>query len=291
LPFGRRLSLLGHPIPAGGLGPPHGRLTGQTAPDPDGVTAFRTHKLRPDWVPSLPRGRRCSSRLRTVLSRRLPLHHGQSLHPATTSHPAGLRITRHHRGFKQFTRPIFPSPVAPGWNGNPWAFPRASNPADQEPDDARRGGDRPSSTDPKQRSRHQPNLQSCVFTHMRATSRRNGRGESADRAAARPSGRSGRPRTRGSLICSRIGCTHDIRSEALPKLLKRCERFIHRASSKEKAIVVSTPIETWTTPSLPGRCQGSRIGPCWRWLWVDEQTARRREGRARRARPERRWAV
>jgi hypothetical protein len=29
-------------------------------PDPDGVTAFRTHELRPGWVPSLPRGRRCS---------------------------------------------------------------------------------------------------------------------------------------------------------------------------------------------------------------------------------------
>jgi len=31
-------------------------------PDPDGVTAFRTHELRPGWVPSVPRGRRCSSR-------------------------------------------------------------------------------------------------------------------------------------------------------------------------------------------------------------------------------------
>jgi hypothetical protein len=46
-----------------------------------------------------------------------------------------------------------------------------------------------------------------------------------------------------------------------PKLLTRCERFIHRASSREKAIVVSTPVEAWTTPLLPGRCQGSRIGP------------------------------
>ena len=31
----------------------------------------------------------------------------------------------------------------PGWNGRPWASPRASHPADQEPDDARQGGDRP----------------------------------------------------------------------------------------------------------------------------------------------------
>ena len=32
-------------------------------------------------------------------------------------------MTRHQRGFKQFTRPVFPSPVAPGWNRSPWAFP------------------------------------------------------------------------------------------------------------------------------------------------------------------------
>jgi hypothetical protein len=46
------------------------------SPDPDGVTAFPTHELRPGWVPSIPRGRRCSSRLRGLLSRRLPLYHG-----------------------------------------------------------------------------------------------------------------------------------------------------------------------------------------------------------------------
>ena len=68
-----------------------------------------------------------------LLNRRLPLHSGQSLHPATTSHPAGPHITRHQRGFKQFTRPVFPSPVAPGWNRSPWAFPRASNPAGSAP--------------------------------------------------------------------------------------------------------------------------------------------------------------
>ena len=36
LPFGCRHSLLGHHIPAEGLGLPHGRLTGTTAPDLDG---------------------------------------------------------------------------------------------------------------------------------------------------------------------------------------------------------------------------------------------------------------
>ena len=33
------------------------------------------------------------------------------------------------RRFRFFTRPACPSPVAPGWNGRPWAFPRASHPA------------------------------------------------------------------------------------------------------------------------------------------------------------------
>jgi len=30
-------------------------------PDLDGVTAFRTHELRPGWVPPIPRGQWCSS--------------------------------------------------------------------------------------------------------------------------------------------------------------------------------------------------------------------------------------
>jgi hypothetical protein len=58
-PLGRRHSLLGHPIPAEGsalltVGPP------AQGPDPDGVTTFRTHELRPGWVPPIPRGRWCS---------------------------------------------------------------------------------------------------------------------------------------------------------------------------------------------------------------------------------------
>ena len=65
LPFGRRHWLLGRPVPARGLGSPHGRLTGGTQaapPDPDGVSTFRTHEIRPGRVSSLPRGRRCSPR-------------------------------------------------------------------------------------------------------------------------------------------------------------------------------------------------------------------------------------
>jgi hypothetical protein len=77
-------------------------------PDLDRVTAFRTRELRPGWVLSLPRGRRCSSRPSRFLDRRLPLYHGQSLYPAPTSHLARLYLTRHQREFKQFTRPTIP---------------------------------------------------------------------------------------------------------------------------------------------------------------------------------------
>ena len=88
----------------------YGRLTGQR-PDPDGVTAFRTHQQRPGWAPSRPQGRRCSSRPIVARGRRLPLGSGQSLHPAYVP-STGSRLPRHQRGFKQFTRPVFPSPVA-----------------------------------------------------------------------------------------------------------------------------------------------------------------------------------
>ena len=97
LRFRRRRSLLGHPIPAGELGLPHGRLTGHArrrVPDLDGVTAFRTHELRPGWAPSIPRGRRCSSRTEgraqpAPAASRLPV-----LAPRYGFPPAGLRLTR-----------------------------------------------------------------------------------------------------------------------------------------------------------------------------------------------------
>ena len=54
------------------------------------------------------------------------------------------------KGSRVFTRPIFPSPVAPGWNESHFGFPRASHPAIAR--GARRGGDRSSSTDLDQRS-------------------------------------------------------------------------------------------------------------------------------------------
>ena len=94
-----------------GIGP-SSRSAYRASPDPDGVTAFRTHEQRPGWVPSIPRGQRCSPGPIALTDPRLPHRNGMSLYPAPASHPARLRFTRHQRGFKQFTRPVFPSPAA-----------------------------------------------------------------------------------------------------------------------------------------------------------------------------------
>jgi hypothetical protein len=100
------------PFRARARGPGSGRLSGATS---GGLAfrAFRTYERRPGWVPPIPRGRRCSSRTEgraqpAPAARRRPV-----LAPRSGIHRAGLRFTRHRRGFKQFTRPVFPSPVAP----------------------------------------------------------------------------------------------------------------------------------------------------------------------------------
>jgi hypothetical protein len=130
LRFRCRRSLLGHPIPAGELGLPCGRLTGHArgrVPDLDGVTAFRTHELRPGWAPSIPRGRRCSSRLRDVPSRRLPHHSGRpctpppAIHRRGSLHEASTRV--------QAIRPSgLPLACGPRMEREPLGFPRASHP-------------------------------------------------------------------------------------------------------------------------------------------------------------------
>jgi hypothetical protein len=109
--FGHRRSLLGHPLPGEGLGPPHGRLTGQR-PDLDGVSAFRTHELRPGRAPSIPRGRRCSSRPMATSGRRLPLRSGPSLHPAPASIIAGPALNEESTRVQAIRPSGLPQPVA-----------------------------------------------------------------------------------------------------------------------------------------------------------------------------------
>ena len=99
-----------------------------------------------------------------VLSRRLPLPSGQSLGAAPTSHLARVRFTRHQRGFKQFTRPAIPLACGrPDGTGRHLGFPPSFAPRRPGADNARRGGDRPSSTDLKLLAQHHIGLilQSC----------------------------------------------------------------------------------------------------------------------------------
>jgi transposase len=84
-----------------------------SCPDPDGVTTFHTHEMRPGRVPPVSRGRRYSPGRPEVLDRRLPLFHGSAPTPRSNNPSARLAITKHQRRFTRFTRPALPSPVAP----------------------------------------------------------------------------------------------------------------------------------------------------------------------------------
>jgi hypothetical protein len=101
-----------------------------------------------------------------VPGRRLPLPSGQSFHPRHQRSIGEACLTRHQRGFKQFSRPVFPSPGAPGQNGNPSSFPSSFAPRRPGADDARRSGDRPSSTDLELHAQHLISRPSDrAFTH------------------------------------------------------------------------------------------------------------------------------
>jgi hypothetical protein len=188
-----------------GLGPPSRsayRTRPQARPDPGGVTAFRTHELRPGWVPSIPRGRRCSSRPRDVLGRRLPLHRGQPLVPAP-SHRQGSAS----RGINEGSRdsPVRSSLACgrPGGTGSPRASPRASHPA--VTGDARRGWDRPSSTDLE------------LHAHIRLILQSGSSLVSCDLASHRPKREPARCRSRRSLV-ARSG---SVGAEGLAKRLAK----------------------------------------------------------------------
>ena len=93
-------------------------------------------RMRHGWgrVPSLPRGRRCLHGHGVPPDRRLPPYNGRSLSPRchdpsrdVFNNGASARVHWHS------PLPAFPSPVAPGRNEDPRAFPRAPHPAEQDP--------------------------------------------------------------------------------------------------------------------------------------------------------------
>ena len=164
--FGRRHSLFGRPVPARESGFPYGRLAGgaQAAlPDPDGVSTFRAHEMRPGRVSSLPRGRRCSCDHRCVRGRRLPPCNGWPLPPRYYLPTRDVRLTRHQQGF----RVIHPSglPLACDTRSEraPLGFPLSFAPGRYQPRTSGRG--QVWNTNPKSRPRHHAEPPIDELTH------------------------------------------------------------------------------------------------------------------------------
>ena len=91
-------------------------------PDLDGVSAFRTYELRPGWAPSVPRGRRCSSRTGATSRPASAASQRPVPAPHRTSHQWGSRLTRHQPRVHACS-PVRSSPACgrPDGTGRPWA--------------------------------------------------------------------------------------------------------------------------------------------------------------------------
>jgi len=124
-PLSCRLSATGirfldHPSPAGEFGLPHGRLTGRSR-TPTGLS--RSTQPRPDREGcSLYPEARCSHGRHLVTGRRCRFP-AASPTPQHHIHLRGLQLRGINKNSLPLTRPVFPLPVTPGWNGRPWAFP------------------------------------------------------------------------------------------------------------------------------------------------------------------------
>lgn len=118
-----RHSLFGHPVPGREFRVPYGRPTKPPPgdPDPAGVPVFRTHEIRPGWVPPILRGGgvlpvsvgslpgTCRFTTASPVIRLLHSTGGSHYYEACGDSPA-------------FTRPVFPLPAITGWNGNGFGF-------------------------------------------------------------------------------------------------------------------------------------------------------------------------
>jgi hypothetical protein len=155
LPFGRRRSLLGHPVPARDFRSPHGRPTRQRL-DPGGVSTFRTSESRPDWAPSLPRGPAVLTQpVRSLRPPLAPSPRGQALSPRHAFHLRSCLLRGVIKGSLAFARPAFPLTCWPRMGQEPLGLAlRASHPGRQDLRGARRSGGRASSTRPELYARH-----------------------------------------------------------------------------------------------------------------------------------------
>jgi len=100
-----------------------------------------------------------------------PLHSGQSLNPATPSHHARLRFTRHQQGFTHVHPSGLPLATAPGMEPAALRLPLELR-TPPSPAAHVEGGDRPSSTDLELPLNSHPSISNPVVHSMRATARR-----------------------------------------------------------------------------------------------------------------------
>jgi hypothetical protein len=115
--------LLGHPVPGREFHVPYGRPTKPPpgGPDPAGVSVFRTREIRPGWVPPILRGGGV-----------LPVSDGSLTGTCRFAAASPVIRLTHSTGGSHdyeacgdspaFTRPVFPSPAAAGWNGSRFGF-------------------------------------------------------------------------------------------------------------------------------------------------------------------------
>jgi len=154
LPFGRRHSLPGHPVPPAGFRPSYDRPTGRPAPtracrtDPGEVSTFRTHETRTGPDALYTPGTVVFAGRRPIRGRRLPPLSGRSLAPRYNDPARDVSVTRHQQGFPDSRPvPVLPLTCEPPWlERRPSGFPVSSAPSRSGTGHARHGGDR-SNTD------------------------------------------------------------------------------------------------------------------------------------------------
>ena len=161
--------LLGHPVPAREFRSPYGRPTDPPADesDPVGVSVFRTHEIRPGWVPSLPRD---GGAFPTSLASLIGACRFSTASPVPRWNlpPAELLITRHTKIHLRSPVRSSPRPSSPGRTGTLRLSPWASHPVVTH--SARQSGDGPLDTGPSHILNKRPPIERDHSP--RATSRR-----------------------------------------------------------------------------------------------------------------------
>lgn len=153
----RRHSLLGHPVPARGLGLPHGWLTSAPHRVRWTLSGFPcSARVRPGWgwVPSVPRGWRCPHGRECSTTAACRIATASSLSVRRCIPTRTVTLTRHRQGFP-VSHPISSLPLAcdPWTEQEPLGFPVSFAPNRYRSRTSRWG--QVSDTDPKSHRRHQ----------------------------------------------------------------------------------------------------------------------------------------